>query len=405
MKILYLANPLQEGTGGDKRSFEVLKRISSHGIEPVVVVDDFVWQKMKKTNTPLYPKHKIYAIKRPNVVYDKRFKSASRAALDYYSAFRSANLVAQIAEKEKVDFIVSHHEKIDFLIEAHVAARRCQVPWTCIFQLPLLPPYVSTQWRTIRTLRKLYLLGLYASLYAQVERALKSTTPLAVSPSIEADTKSYIPNWTSKMKVLRPGVGVDNQKIRQIEPSKEQVDAVFFSRLAPEKGIYDLPKIASELAKKKPDLRIIIVGRFESSSVKSNFKKLVIENRVTENLVYKGFVEENELFSFLKAAKVQIYPSKRDAFPLVVLEALASGTPVVAYDIPAITSNFQVESVKTVPVGNLGLMATEALKIIGDATLRAKLSEKAVAFASQYSWKNVVEEEVRAYSTVLNLEK
>lgn len=405
MKVLYLANPLVGGTGGDKRSFEVLKRISTHGIEPVIVVDDFVWQKMKKTNTSLFLKHKIYSIKRANVIHDKRFKSATRAALDYYSAFRSANIVAQIAEKEKVDLIVSHHEKIDFLLEASAAAKRCHLPWTCVFQLPLLPPYVSTQWRTIGPMRKLYLLALYAPLYAQVERALKSSSPLAVSPSIEADTKSYIPNWVSKMKVLRPGVGVDNQKIRQIEPSKEKVDAVFFSRLAPEKGIYDLPKIAAELAKKKPDFRIVIVGKFESPVVKTNFKNLVAEYQVAQNLVYKGFVEEKALFSFLKAAKVLIYPSKRDAFPLVVLEALASGTPVVAYDIPAITSNFPVESVKTVSVGNLGMMGAEALKIIGDNTLRARFSEKAVAFASQYSWENVVEEEVQAYSAVLNLEK
>jgi glycosyltransferase involved in cell wall biosynthesis len=402
MKVLYLANPLQDGTGGDKRSFEVLKRISDHNIEPVIVVDDFVWQKMKKTNTPLYPKHKIYTIKRANTVYDKRFKSASRALLDYYSAFRSASIVAQIAEKEKVDFIVSHHEKNDFLIEASAAAKRCHVPWTCIFQLPLLPPYASTPWRRIGILRRIYLLVLYAPLYAQIKRALKSTTPLAVSPSIEADTKSYIPKWKNKMQVLRPGVGVDNQKISQIKPSQEKIDAVFFSRLAPEKGIYDLPKIASELAKKKPDLKIIIVGKFESPMVKNNFKNLVAEHQVGKNLVYKGFVDEKTLYSSLKAAKTMIYPSKRDAFPLVVLEALSSGTPVVAYDIPAITSNFPVEAVKTVPVGNYMLMADEALKIIVDEAVRAKLSGEAVAFAAKYSWENVVEEEVRAYSSVLS---
>ncbi len=80
--------------------------------------------------------------------------------------------------------------------------------------------------------------------------------------------------------------------------------------------------------------------------------------------MYKGFLEPEELYGFVKAAKVLVYPSRHDAFPLVVLETLACGTPVVAYGIPAITSNFPADVVKRVPVGNFEQMAAEALKII-----------------------------------------
>jgi len=242
--------------------------------------------------------------------------------------------------------------------------------------------------------------ALYSRFYALAARALKSTVPLAVSASIELDTKHYLGGWKSRMLVLHPGVGVDNEKMRKIKPSKEKPDAFFFSRLAPEKGIYDLPEIVMEMAKKKPDLKFSVAGRFGSAAFQNRYESLVTQRGVGGFLDYKGFLKEAELYSLVKAAKVLVYPSSHDAFPLVVLETLACGTPVVAYEIPAITLNFPAGLVKTVPVGNCKLMASEALKIIGDEDLRSELSKQALSFASQHVWEKVAEAERQAYDKV-----
>lgn len=403
MKVLYLANPLQSGTGGDRRSFEVLKRIGNLGVEPVIVVDEFVWQKMKRSgNTRFSPKQKIYSIKRPNVIYNRLFKSASRALLDYYSIYRSANIIAQIAKQEHVELIVSHHEKVDFILEAYLAAKKGHVPWTCVFQSFLFPAYASTPWRRISTKRKAYLFALYGALYARILKAAKSTTLLAVSPSIEVDIKRYFGGWKGKMKVLRPGVAVDQQKIGQVEASHERVDAVFFSRLVPEKGVYDLPKITAEIAERKSDFRLVVFGHFDSAVVKSKYEDSVATSSVASNITYRGYREQEALIPTVKSAKVLIYPSLHDAFPLVVLEALACGTPVVAYDIPAMRLNFPSDIVRVVPVGDYKQMATEALRIIEHKNIRDVLSQKALTFAAGFSWDRVVSEERQAYDKVLD---
>jgi glycosyltransferase involved in cell wall biosynthesis len=401
MKVLYLANPLRSGTGGDRRSFEVLQRVKSIGIEPVIVVDDFIWRKMNASGFQFDRKQKIYSIKRTNVLYGKYFKSAIRAVLDYYSIFRSANIVAQIAKQEHVDFIVSHHEKIDFLLEAYIAAKKCKVPWTCIFQLPFFPPYASTSWRRVGSIRRVYLFGLYGPLYTFIRKAVESTSLLSVSPSIEVELKNYFGGWKGKMLVLWPSVGVDHKKIKSVEPSNERVDGIFFSRLVAEKGIFDLPKLAAKIVEKKPDFRFVVVGSFDSVTTKNAFEEAVRDSGVEKNIVCKGFVDEKVLQGLLESAKVLIYPSRYDAFPLVVLEALASGTPVVAYDIPPIRLNFPADAVRMVPVGNYELMAAEALKIISDDKLRRALSMEAVVFAGKYSWENVAEAEEKSYSVVL----
>ena len=389
------------GTGGDRRSFEVLNRVEQHGVIPVIAVDDFVLQKMKIEGNPLSRRHKIYSVKRPNVIYDRYFRSASRAALDYLSIFETANIIASIAQTERVELIVSHHEKADFMLEAYFAAKKLHVPWTCVFQLPLFPPYVSSQWRPVGSARKLYMYALYAQLYALVVQALKSTIPLAVSPSIELETESYL-GQTIKMHVLLPGVGVDFEKIQEVAAARERVDVFFFSRLAPEKGIYDLPPMATEMVRAKPDLKFLVGGRFGSNSFQKNFDGLAATKQLGEHLVYKGFLGQKELYGLVKAAKVLVYPSRHDAFPLVVLETLACGTPVVAYGIPAVKSNFPADVVKPVPVGNLKQMAAEALKIINNEELRKELSRKASAFTSQFSWENVASAEVEAYGQVFD---
>jgi glycosyltransferase involved in cell wall biosynthesis len=354
---------------------------------------------MKSEGNPLCCRHKIYSIKRPNVIYDRYFRSASRALLDYFSIFETARVIASIGRTEHVELIVSHHEKTDFMLEACFAAKKLHVPWTCVFQLPLFPPYATSKWRPVRGARKLYMFALYARLYGLVAQALKSTVPLAVSPSIEIETKNYL-GQSSKMYVLRPGVGADNEKLREVAAAKERVDVFFFSRLAPEKGIYDLPPMAAEMAKVKPDLKFLVGGRFGAALFRNNFESLVAKYQLGERLVYKGFLGQEELYGFVKAAKVLVYPSRHDAFPLVVLETLACGTPVVAYNIAAVKSNFPDDVVKPVPVGNFREMAAEALRIINNQELRQTLSRKAIAFTARYSWENVASAEVEAYSRV-----
>ena len=399
-KILYLAVPLRSGTGGDRRSFEVLRRIAQYDIEPIIIVDASVYEKMNRDGSNGFLKHKIYSIKRPNVIYDRYFRSASRVALDYFSMLKTARSVADIARKENVELIVSHHEKIDYLLESYFASRTCHIPWTCIFQSFIFPPYASTPWQKIGSARKIYLKSLYEPLYYLVSQAVTTTTLMAVSPSIDLDIKSYLGGWRSKIMVLNPGVGVDTTNILRAKPNGE-ADAILFSRLVPEKGLYDVPKITAEIVKKKPNFRLVIVGKFGAPTFQQRFENSLVELRVKENVDYKGFRKGEELYSLIKSAKVLLYPSLQDAFPLVVLEALAAGIPIIAYDIPAISLNFPSDLVKRVPAGDYKLMAEETLKFINDHEETAKFSEKARSVVSEYDWDKVAREESRGYEVVL----
>jgi glycosyltransferase involved in cell wall biosynthesis len=406
MKVLYLAIPLRNGTGGDRRSFEVLTRMPAYGIEPVVVLDQKTYEKISGSGLLSFFKGiKIYCINRPNKIYSRYFKSVSKALLEYYSVIESSRIIAAIAKKENVDLIVSHHEKIDYIIEAFKAAKKCSRPWTCIVQSTILPPYESTEWRTVSPKRKMYNFALYGYLFRFAAKAMMKTTCLAVSPTLINETRKYLKGWNGKMLPLNPGNGVNSEKARLIKQTPEKFDGAFLSRLSPEKGILELPDIVREIVKEKPDSKFAVIGRFELKSVQEEFEEKIREYALTKNVECKGFLNEEQFLPILKSSTVLLYPSKFDSFSLSVLEALACGTPSVGYDIPALITNYPIEAVKTVPIGDYKALATEAIKILKDDKLRAELSIEALSFAANFSWENVAKKERETYKQIFESQK
>ena len=55
---------------------------------------------------------------------------------------------------------------------------------------------------------------------------------------------------------------------------------------------------------------------------------------------FTGYIEEEDLPALYKAAKVFVYPSLYEGFGLSPLEAIASGTPTIAYNSPSLNQHF-----------------------------------------------------------------
>jgi glycosyltransferase involved in cell wall biosynthesis len=404
MKVLYIASLSRHLSGGTIRSFEVLRRVNKYGITPVIVLDKRDLQEAGSKELKTLLDFHVYTIDR---LIEHRLakigRSFSYAPLNYFSILKDGGIIARIAKKEKVDLIVSQNELPHYVLEAYYASKTSKVPWTCTMQLPLIPFGKPTYWRRTKRSYTFFLTILYHSLYESAFKALNQTIPLLVSPSIKFDMKIYAPQWQGDARILNPSVGVDLGDISRARPSKEEASAIYFARLTPSKGINDIPKVCDKLVRENPRFKLVVAGRFGSSFVREEFYKLITKFGLQNNVIYKGFLSKVALYSLLKSVRVFVYPSKLDAFPLTVLESLACGTPVVAYDIPAIRLNYQgIRSVKLVSLGDYESMAQEAQNIIQNEGLHKKLSIEGISFASMFSWDKVAEEEVRAYADVTN---
>ena len=132
-------------------------------------------------------------------------------------------------------------------------------------------------------------------------------------------------------KVLKPANAFERELLNYSMLDKEDY-AVFFARLVPEKGIFDLPAIWKKVREKMPKAKLVVIGRFDDEKIKRKFLSMTKDLGIE----YKGFLPRDELLRTVAKAKVFVYPTYFDSFSLVMLESLALKTPVVAYDIPAI---------------------------------------------------------------------
>ena len=203
---------------------------------------------------------------------------------------------------------------------------------------------------------------LYNELIAKpaYRKLLKSNEPPFIAGVSEAPLKLS----GLKGEVIRPGNAFDRSLLKYRNNGKEDY-VVFWSRLNQDKGIQEIPEVL-RLINKRRRTKLILMGEFFDKYNYKRFWSKVMKYGL--DFEYLGFVERTKLNSIVAKARLLFYPSHVDGFPLVVLEALALGTPVVAYDIPAITSVYgTLNAVRIVREFDVASMANEALKVLSSS--------------------------------------
>jgi glycosyltransferase involved in cell wall biosynthesis len=140
----------------------------------------------------------------------------------------------------------------------------------------------------------------------------------------------------SKIGVTKPintiPLGVDVRLIDSSPLSNFESDIIYVGRLLAHKNVDMLIRATAKLKRAKPDISCIIVGEGPEFS---KLKKLVNELRLGSNIIFLPFIEDStELYGVMKASKLFVFPSEREGFGLIALEANACGLPVFTLDHP-----------------------------------------------------------------------
>ena len=139
-----------------------------------------------------------------------------------------------------------------------------------------------------------------------------------------------------------------------------------------------------DLLRSAPDLQLVIVG--EDFGEREALAKHAADLGLAQRVHLLGFVPDDELAAAYRAATLLVHPSSHEAFGIVLAEAMAAGTPVVARRVAAIP--------QTVPDGRCGLLFDDAaglaaavLRLLGDEPLRRRLGDAGRAHVREhFSW-------------------
>lgn len=163
------------------------------------------------------------------------------------------------------------------------------------------------------------------------------------------------------------------------------------ARLVERKGIDTVLRALPEIAEQHPGVRYAIAGEGED---RRRLEALAAQLGVAERVEWLGYVRHDQLAPLYASADVFALPSRSiperadiEGFGLVLLEAQASGTPVIAARSGGMPDAIQdgVSGV-LVPPSDPGALARAASSLLADDARRAQMSEAALAFAASMTW-------------------
>ncbi|KAI9744249.1 MAG: hypothetical protein M1818_002401 [Claussenomyces sp. TS43310] len=201
---------------------------------------------------------------------------------------------------------------------------------------------------------------------------------------------------STKLMNLRRGVNTElfnpsmrDEDWRKFVLAKDgELILVSVSRLAQEKGFPFLSQVAHVLAEKDFPFHLVIVGGNRNPVEEANVRAMFSD--ISSRVTFTGFLEGAALARAYASADVKIHSSITETFGLVVLEAMASGLPVVARDeggpSEIVAHN---ESGYLVAPSDIDKFVKCIEQLGADKGLREKMGRRARQLALEATWEKI----------------
>lgn len=203
---------------------------------------------------------------------------------------------------------------------------------------------------------------------------------------------TVIPNGCDTSKFSEPAPKPDAYR-------SDSVNLLFMGRLGEKrKGLKTLLGAYSTLKWRYPNLRLVVVGPGPPDMAAYR----LMGERGIDDVVFVGPVSDAEKVAYYQHADIFCAPNTgKESFGLVVVEAMASGTAVVASDIPGFAGVATHESDALLFEPKSESKLAEAIaRLVSDEELRHRLAAKGGETAARYDWCTVTGQIVDYYHEV-----
>lgn len=196
----------------------------------------------------------------------------------------------------------------------------------------------------------------------------------------------------------------DRRKARQRLGLPEGPALLFIGRLQPLKGIDTLLRCAHDIRRRRADVQVLIVGGGVDTDdpherqERERLHALMRTLDIAEHVQFIDAQPQEKLAHYYAAADVVVMPSHYESFGMVVLEAMACGTPVVASHVGGLASTvLPGQTGFLAPVGDVQAFARSVEQLIGDPELWQSMSEAAYLRSQAYTWPRIMKRTLQLY--------
>jgi D-inositol-3-phosphate glycosyltransferase len=241
---------------------------------------------------------------------------------------------------------------------------------------------------------------------------------IVATPAEQAQLHWLYGDRSNKQVVIPPGVDLERFAPLSKAKAKAHVgipatnrNIMFVGRIEPLKGVDTLLQAMALIQERYPavveNVCVAIIGGdpwsdnpdIEMARLQALREELGIRDFVT----FLGAKAQNELPYFYSAAEMVIMPSHYESFGMVALEAMASGTPVIASEVGGLA--FLVRDGENgfhVPSRDPEALAARIYELLTNDECRRAMGAQAQIHAQEYSWPLIVDRMLGVYDDLLS---
>jgi D-inositol-3-phosphate glycosyltransferase len=220
-----------------------------------------------------------------------------------------------------------------------------------------------------------------------------------------------------KIEVVPPGVDLARFRPMPSEAAKQAIDLpvdrrmlLFVGRIEPLKGVDTIFEAMAIINRDTPqllnNLSLIIIGgnpdETGENAEMDRLKALRVSMGLSDLVMFIGAKDQDTLNYYYAASEALVMPSDYESFGMVALEALASGTPVIASEVGGLA--FLVQDGYNgyhVPVRDPAALAEKIRVILEHPEKRQELAYNATCYAQNYAWSRIADELLNVFEGVI----
>jgi glycosyltransferase involved in cell wall biosynthesis len=215
---------------------------------------------------------------------------------------------------------------------------------------------------------------------------------VAPSRSAALEIERFVPDLPAdRVRVIPAGIGPEfaPQTVEQARPVLKRLGiespfVLFVGTMEPRKGLSTLVAAYRRLVATSPDVPPLVLVGARGWGVQEMLVH-ASRNGLRDHLHLLGYVSASDLSVLYSSAKVCVYPSLAEGFGFPPLEAMASGTPVIASDSTSLRENLAGAAV-LVPPEQPEALAHAFERLLRDDARRRELTALGFDRAAAFTW-------------------
>ncbi len=214
------------------------------------------------------------------------------------------------------------------------------------------------------------------------------------------ETKIHlVPNGINPFFLVPPSKEECNTVLEKFRISQEKPILLFIGNHTGNKGLDTVIRVASCLSQ---PATVVIGGKLLSPEEPLEWRQKIPPANNVE-IIFTDFLTLTEQRALYKLSTILLFPSLADTLPLTILEAMASGLPVIAYDTGGISYQLANSSGIVIKHGNFQEFHESVQMMLDDQKLREKISENAKKRQEQFfSWHIAADKTLDIYKKMLD---